>query len=215
MPKRVLVLNGPNLNMLESASPRPTARRRSPTSRRCAKAEGKKLGLTVDMPPVQPRRRALRVDPAGVTAKSTGSSSIPAGYSHTSVAIRDAISAVAIPTVEVHLSNIHAREEFRHHSYRVAVAVGVICGLGAAGYRLALEALAERLRRLSPSHRQTRTMRPREAHQMPKDAPTDQAPDPRPSPSCSTSRTSPRSRSSAKICASASPAPSRRPASSR
>ena len=66
-------------------------------------------------------------------------------YTHTSIAIHDAIGAIRTPVVEVHISNIHAREEFRHHSYVSAAAVGVICGLGAAGYRLALIALSERL----------------------------------------------------------------------
>jgi len=69
----------------------------------------------------------------------------PAAYSHTSVAIPDALKAVSLPVVEVHLSNIHAREAFRHHSFVSAVAAGVICGLGPTGYRLAIMALAEKL----------------------------------------------------------------------
>ncbi len=64
----------------------------------------------------------------------------PAAFTHTSVALRDAFSAVAIPFIEVHLSNVHARESFRHHSYFSDIAVGVICGLGAKGYELALQA---------------------------------------------------------------------------
>jgi 3-dehydroquinate dehydratase-2 len=64
----------------------------------------------------------------------------PAAFTHTSVALRDALLAVSIPFIEVHLSNVHKREPFRHHSYFSDVAVGVICGLGASGYRLALEA---------------------------------------------------------------------------
>ena len=69
----------------------------------------------------------------------------PAAYTHTSVALRDALAAVAIPFIEVHLSNVHAREPFRKHSYFTDLAVGVISGLGAQGYELALEAALARL----------------------------------------------------------------------
>ena len=70
----------------------------------------------------------------------------PAAFTHTSVAIRDALLAVSIPFIEVHLSNVYKREPFRHHSYFSDIAVGVICGLGASGYRLALDAAIEHVK---------------------------------------------------------------------
>ena len=144
MPKHVLVLNGPNLNLLGIREPKTYGSQTLGDIEAMCKAEGKRLKLSVECR--QTNREGELVEwIQGAYGKVDGIVINPAGYSHTSVAIRDAISAVAIPTIEVHLSNIHAREEFRHFSYVSAVAVGVICGLGAAGYRLALEALAERL----------------------------------------------------------------------
>jgi len=150
MPKHVLVLNGPNLNMLGIREPKTYGSQTLGDIEAMCKAEGKRLKLSVECR--QTNREGELVEwIQGAYGKVDGIVINPAGYSHTSVAIRDAISAVAIPTIEVHLSNIHAREEFRHFSYVSAVAVGVICGLGAAGYRLALEALAERLVTSSPA----------------------------------------------------------------
>ena len=144
MPKRVLILNGPNLNMLGIREPKTYGSQTLVDIKTMCKAEGKRLGLAVECR--QSNREGELVEwIQQAYGKKDGIIINPGGYSHTSVAIRDALSAVAIPTIEVHLSNIHAREEFRHHSYVSAVVVGVICGLGAAGYRLALEALSERL----------------------------------------------------------------------
>jgi len=144
MPKRILVLNGPNLNMLGIREPKTYGSQTLADLEAMCKAEGKKLGLTVECRQSN-REGELCEWIQQAYGKRDGIIINPGGYSHTSVAIRDALSAVAIPTIEVHLSNIHAREEFRHHSFVTAVAVGMICGLGATGYRLALEALAERL----------------------------------------------------------------------
>jgi 3-dehydroquinate dehydratase-2 len=144
MPRRVLVINGPNLNMLGIREPKVYGSQTLSDIEAICKAEGKKLGLAVECRQSN-REGEICEWIQEAYGKKDGIVLNPAGYSHTSVAIRDAISAVGIPTVEVHLSNIHAREEFRHFSYVSAVAVGVICGFGAAGYRLALAALAERL----------------------------------------------------------------------
>ena len=143
MAKRVLVLNGPNLNMLGIREPQTYGSQTLADIENMCVSDGQKLGL--DVVCRQSNRegelcewiqQALG-DFAGIVINA-------GGYSHTSVAIPDAIRAVGIPTIEVHISNIYAREPFRHHSYISAVAAGVICGLGAAGYRLALSALADK-----------------------------------------------------------------------
>jgi 3-dehydroquinate dehydratase II len=144
MVKRILVLNGPNLNMLGVREPGTYGSQTLADIEKMCKAEGKKLGLTVTCK--QSSREGELVEWIQQALGTVDAIVInPAAYSHTSVAIHDAIRAVGLPVIEVHLSNIHAREEFRHHSYVSAVATGVICGLGAAGYRLALGALAEKL----------------------------------------------------------------------
>ncbi len=142
--KRVLVINGPNLNMLGIREPKTYGSQTLAELEAMCVAEGKRLKLAVECRQTS-REGEICEWIQGAYGKKDGIVLNPGGYSHTSVAIRDAISAVGIPTIEVHLSNIHAREEFRHFSYVSAVAAGVICGLGMTGYRLALEALAERL----------------------------------------------------------------------
>ena len=144
MAKRVLLLNGPNLNMLGIREPQTYGSQTLADIETMSEAEGKKLGLTVTCKQSNHEgelvtwiQEALGTQDAIVIN--------PGAYSHTSVAIHDAIRAVGLPVVEVHLSNIYTREAFRHQSYVSPVALGGICGLGAVGYRLALHALAEKL----------------------------------------------------------------------
>jgi 3-dehydroquinate dehydratase II len=144
MAKRVLVLNGPNLNMLGTREPGTYGTETLAQIEKMVKAEGKALGLTVTA-----RQSNHEGELVTWIQEALGNFEAivinPAAYSHTSVAIHDALRAVGLPVIEVHLSNIYAREPFRHHSYVSPVATGVICGLGSAGYRLALRALAEKL----------------------------------------------------------------------
>jgi 3-dehydroquinate dehydratase-2 len=145
MAKRVLVLNGPNLNLLGMREPDIYGHTTLSDIDALCRTAGDELGLAVDF-------RQSNHEGELVTwiqeARGTADAILinPAAYSHTSVAIHDALKAVGLPVAEVHLSNIHQREPFRHHSYVSAVAYGVICGFGAAGYRLALHALAEKLK---------------------------------------------------------------------
>jgi 3-dehydroquinate dehydratase-2 len=140
MATTVFVLNGPNLNMLGKREPSIYGGRSFEEIGKDCRAAGKKLGLSVDFR--QSNNVGVLVD--CIQEAATGAAGIvinPGGFSHTSVAIHDAIRAAGKPVIEVHLSNIFAREPFRHHSYVSPVAAGVICGLGPTGYILALEAL--------------------------------------------------------------------------
>ena len=144
MAKRVLVLNGPNLNMLGTREPGIYGAHTLTDVEALCQATGEELGLSIDFR--QSNHEGELV--TWIQQAQTGADAIlinPAAYSHTSVAIHDALKAAGLPVAEVHLSNIHQREAFRHHSYVSAVAAGVICGFGVTGYRLSLIALAEKL----------------------------------------------------------------------
>ncbi|WP_323014021.1 type II 3-dehydroquinate dehydratase [Devosia sp.] len=144
MVKRVLVLNGPNLNMLGTREPGIYGAATLADIKSLCLDAGVELGLEIDFR--QSNHEGELVSWIQEAMNSADGILInPAGYSHTSVAIHDALRAVGLPVAEVHISNIHQREAFRHHSYVSAVAFGVICGFGVTGYRLALMALAEKL----------------------------------------------------------------------
>ena len=138
----ILVLNGPNLNLLGTREPEVYGTGTlDDLETLCAEtAEG--LGVAIDF-------RQSNIEGELISwvqeARSRAAGLIinPAGYSHTSIALMDALQALDIPVIEVHLSNIHKREAFRHESFASRAADGVICGLGFAGYRLALIALSD------------------------------------------------------------------------
>ncbi|ODT78411.1 MAG: type II 3-dehydroquinate dehydratase [Pelagibacterium sp. SCN 64-44] len=144
MVKRVLVLNGPNLNMLGTREPGIYGAATLADIKSLCLAAGGELGLEIDFRQSNHEGELVSWIQEAMTS-ADGILINPAGYSHTSVAIHDALRAVGLPVAEVHISNIHQREAFRHHSYVSAVAFGVICGFGVTGYRLALMALAEKL----------------------------------------------------------------------
>lgn len=142
---QILVIHGPNLNLLGTREPgvygsRTLAQIDADLQEMAAKAGAK-------LESFQSNHEGALVDRIQAAGRD-GSRFIiinPAAYTHTSVAMRDALAAVGLPFVEVHLSNIHKREAFRHHSYFSALAEGVICGLGAQGYTLALQYALSRL----------------------------------------------------------------------
>lgn len=138
--KPVLILNGPNLNMLGSRQPAIYGHETLADIERACRAEAKRLGLSAEC-----KQSNIEGELVGWIHKARKANSaiiINAGaYSHSSIAIFDALVVAELPTIEVHLSNIYARERFRHHSYISAAAKGVICGLGSQGYLLALAAL--------------------------------------------------------------------------
>ena len=135
---KVLVLNGPNLNMLGKREPKIYGAQTLDEiiNQLVVEAEQKAIELSH----LQSNAEHLLIDAIHQAYQKIDFIIInPAALTHTSVALRDALLSVAIPFIEVHLSNVHAREQFRHHSYLSDVAQGVICGLGTQGYSYALE----------------------------------------------------------------------------
>ena len=146
---RLLLLNGPNLNLLGTREPAVYGAATLASIEQRAAAVAKELGH--ELTAFQSNAEHELIDRIH-RAKGESVAFIifnPAGFSHTSVALRDALLGVAVPFIEVHLSNIHAREPFRRHSYFSDVAVGSVVGLGALGYELAIRAASERLSRPS------------------------------------------------------------------
>jgi 3-dehydroquinate dehydratase-2 len=141
----ILVIHGPNLNLLGTREPEhygsTTLKQIDDTLSARASSNGHSLRS------VQSNAEHTLVDAVQQAAKDQVAMIIinPAAFTHTSVALRDALAAVKIPFIEVHLSNVHAREDFRHHSYFSDLALGVISGLGPIGYELALQAALARL----------------------------------------------------------------------
>jgi 3-dehydroquinate dehydratase-2 len=145
-PKSVLVLNGPNLNLLGTREPGIYGRETLPMIERRLMATGRGSGVKVEC--FQTNHEGVLVDRVQ-QAKHEGVGFIllnPAGFTYSSVALRDALTAVQIPFIEIHLSNIHAREPWRAHSHFTAVAVGSVLGLGGRGYDLALDYAIARLK---------------------------------------------------------------------
>jgi 3-dehydroquinate dehydratase II len=142
--KKILVLNGPNLNLLGKRQPDIYGRLTLEQINRKIRALAEELGVDVDIR--QSNHEGELVTWIQQAPGQFGAIVInPAAYSHSSVAMRDAITSVGLPTIEIHLSNIHKREPFRHHSYIAEAAVGQIAGFGADSYLLGLRAAAARL----------------------------------------------------------------------
>jgi 3-dehydroquinate dehydratase II len=138
----VAVLNGPNLNILGLRQPHIYGSTTLDDVEQLCAETAEALGLAIDFRQTNGEGELVswvqecRGRAAGIVIN-------PAGYTHTSVALMDALLATDLPVIEVHISNIHRREEFRQHSFVSKAAVGVICGLGVRGYALALQAMAE------------------------------------------------------------------------
>ena len=142
---KVLVINGPNLNLLGSREPDIYGYETLEQIMQSLAAEATEAAVTLET--FQSNTEGALIDQVH-RAKLENCAGIiinPGGYTHTSIALRDALSGVNLPTIEVHLSNIHAREQFRQHSYIAPISIGQICGFGALGYSLALQALVDHI----------------------------------------------------------------------
>ena len=139
----VLILNGPNLNLLGTRQPEVYGKTTLTDIKAMCEKEAKRMGLEIAFE--QSNHEGVLIDLIHAAKGTHDAIILNAGaFTHTSVALMDAIASVELPLVEVHLSNIHAREAFRHTSYIAPVAIGQICGFGAKGYLMALDALSEK-----------------------------------------------------------------------
>ncbi len=145
MTPRILVLNGPNLNLLGTREPTQYGHETLADLARLCAASAAELGLELEFRQTNHEGELLDWIHAA-RGRCHGILINPAAWTHTSVAIRDALVASELPVIEVHLSNVHKREPFRHLSFVSSIAVGVICGLGSQGYRMALSYFSEHLR---------------------------------------------------------------------
>lgn len=142
MAKTIYVLNGPNLNLLGTREPQKYGSATLADVEALCRDRAAKHGLAVEFR--QSNHEGALIDSIHEAREKQASGIVinPAGYSHTSVALLDAILAVGLPVIEVHITNIHARESFRHHSFVSSGAKGVLCGFGIEGYGLAIQGLA-------------------------------------------------------------------------
>jgi 3-dehydroquinate dehydratase-2 len=138
----VYVLNGPNLNLLGTREPETYGHATLQDVEQLVRKAASRHKLTVEFR--QSNHEGELIDwlhEAGA-ARATGVIINPGGYTHTSIALRDAVAAVSVPVIEIHISNVYAREDFRHHSYIAPVAKATLAGFGVAGYGLAIDGLA-------------------------------------------------------------------------
>ncbi len=142
---KILLINGPNLNLLGTREPAKYGHTTLPEVEAMVREAGAALGIEVAC--FQSNHEGGIVDRIH-TARTEGVAGVvinPGAYTHTSVAIRDAFAGTAIPFAEIHVSNVHAREPFRHHSYLSEIAAGIVVGFGVEGYLLALRGLVKKL----------------------------------------------------------------------
>ncbi len=147
----ILVLNGPNLNLLGTREPATYGSTTLADVERLCAEHAHALGYGIDFR--QSNHEGVLIDAIHEAGRAFKDGTLAGvvfnagAYTHTSIALHDAVRAVEVPVIEVHISNVHARESFRHHSWLSPVAAGIIVGLGVDGYVLAIEALARRARR--------------------------------------------------------------------
>lgn len=145
MARTVYVLNGPNLNLLGTREPETYGHARLADVERLCRETAAHYGLEADCRQSNSEGALIDIIHEAHDKQAAGIVINAGGYSHTSIALHDALTAVKIPTVEVHVSNIYAREDFRHHSFIARAAFASLCGFGVDGYRLAISGLAAKI----------------------------------------------------------------------